>query len=420
MSFATTAAVVGVDKAAMIAQCAGSKRVEVHESRRPTVTTPSSPSPPPPLCSSRTTSTPPDRNTSEYRESGHASSDECGSEDATDENPLKLRDNARRASSGCKGQKVCAYEMCPSPLHSKKWRIVTSGTSAGGRDWEPLVGQTLCDSCYSTYRKHGTFVRSVRTGEGWSRSGNGEAESVSVKSMSSHVEALVCEKAEKPRKVPQQRTQRATKRPRWGEADDTSKGEDSRPKRQNRKAAVKSGWWRRSSGSAEVESELLDAVAILRSLQHSPPCPSMYDNAPEQGMEEEACPHAVSHSTESDSSLPPSTMQLEAEKDSRHDYQGSSEIKVETRDFEEGRRRNEVDSVAASATGSFSVGQGTPSVCATPTAILLSKSDSAKGGDDAAQMAVIPVTTRRDESVCEPVKLSKAAPQIQADLFTPA
>lgn len=74
-------------------------------------------------------------------------------------------------SAGCKGQKICACELCPSPLHSKKWRVVTAGTCAGGRYWELLVGQTLCDSCYSTYRKHGTFVRSVRTNEGWSRTG---------------------------------------------------------------------------------------------------------------------------------------------------------------------------------------------------------------------------------------------------------
>ena len=68
--------------------------------------------------------------------------------------------------------KRCAYEMCPSPLLSKKWRIVTSDTSAGGHQrWEPLVGQTLCDSCYSTYRKHGTFIRSIRTNDGWSRTG---------------------------------------------------------------------------------------------------------------------------------------------------------------------------------------------------------------------------------------------------------
>ena len=73
--------------------------------------------------------------------------------------------------AGSKGQKMCAYELCPSPLHSKKWRVVTAGTNAGGRDWNTLVGQTLCDSCYSTFRKHGTFVRSIRTNEGWSRVG---------------------------------------------------------------------------------------------------------------------------------------------------------------------------------------------------------------------------------------------------------
>ena len=48
--------------------------------------------------------------------------------------------------AGTKGQKMCAYELGPSPLHSKKWRIVTAGTNAGGRDWNALVGQTLCDS----------------------------------------------------------------------------------------------------------------------------------------------------------------------------------------------------------------------------------------------------------------------------------
>jgi hypothetical protein len=85
------------------------------------------------------------------------------------DNPLRLRESAIKRGCGTKGQKMCCYQHCPSPLHSKKWRVVTPGTSAGGRDWEPLVDQTLCDSCYSTYRKHGTFVRSVRTNEGWFR-----------------------------------------------------------------------------------------------------------------------------------------------------------------------------------------------------------------------------------------------------------
>ena len=71
--------------------------------------------------------------------------------------------------SAAKPQKQCAYECCPSPLHSNKWRVVTPDTTAGGRDWTSLMGKTLCDSCYSTFRKHGTFIRSVRTPEGWTR-----------------------------------------------------------------------------------------------------------------------------------------------------------------------------------------------------------------------------------------------------------
>ena len=47
--------------------------------------------------------------------------------------------------------------------------MVTPDTTAGGRDWTSLMGKTLCDSCYSTFRKHGTFIRSVRTPEGWTR-----------------------------------------------------------------------------------------------------------------------------------------------------------------------------------------------------------------------------------------------------------
>lgn len=108
------------------------------------------------------------RKSYESDESASESARETSCTDAVD-NPLKLRESAMKRGCGVKGQKMCCYQHCPSPLHSKKWRVVTPGTSAGGRDWEPLVDQTLCDSCYSTYRKHGTFVRSVRTNEGWFR-----------------------------------------------------------------------------------------------------------------------------------------------------------------------------------------------------------------------------------------------------------
>lgn len=84
----------------------------------------------------------------------------------------KPKSTSSKTSSGAsagKQHRVCFYEQCPSPLQSNKWRIVTSGTTAGSRAWGSLVGKTLCDSCYSTFRKHGTLVRSVRTPEGWAR-----------------------------------------------------------------------------------------------------------------------------------------------------------------------------------------------------------------------------------------------------------
>ena len=59
------------------------------------------------------------------------------------------------------------YQHCPSPMHSRKWYVVTSTTVAGGRDWSSLCGMTLCDRCYTFYRKHGTFIRPVRTLHGW-------------------------------------------------------------------------------------------------------------------------------------------------------------------------------------------------------------------------------------------------------------
>jgi hypothetical protein len=107
--------------------------------------------------------------------SGSASSYESQSEwrppvtlsSATDK-PAKGRKPSTKIAS-CKPQRVCMYEHCPSPMHSSKWRVITSTAVAGGRDWQPLHGMTLCDSCYSTYRKHGTFIRSVRTAEGWAR-----------------------------------------------------------------------------------------------------------------------------------------------------------------------------------------------------------------------------------------------------------
>ena len=83
----------------------------------------------------------------------------------------------------------------------------------------------------------------------------------------------------------QQRGQRNPKRSRVH-----ANGEDELPggKRQDRKAAVKSGWWRRGLPGAadEVERELLEAVAILQSLQSSAPMPDEADDWCHEDMPE--------------------------------------------------------------------------------------------------------------------------------------
>ena len=86
-------------------------------------------------------------------------------------NPLKLRKSAKRERGIQDLQQKCCYQHCPSPLRSTwnrrkqtwTWRVITPNTSAGGHDWGPLVGQTLCNACYSTYCHSGTLVRALPT-----------------------------------------------------------------------------------------------------------------------------------------------------------------------------------------------------------------------------------------------------------------
>jgi len=84
------------------------------------------------------------------------------------------------------------------------------------------------------------------------------------------------DKSDRPKKAQQQQQQqRAQRTPKRSRVHDDEEEDVPGGKRQDRKAAVKSGWWRRGQRGAgdEVERELLEAVAILRSLQSSTPMP---------------------------------------------------------------------------------------------------------------------------------------------------
>jgi len=202
------------------------------------------------------------------------------------ENPLKLRESAFARAAGCKGQRMCCYAHCPSPLHSKKWRVVTAGTSAGNRDWAPLVGQTLCDSCYSTFRKHGTFIRSVRTNEGWFRLDSSGSQGSQLSSMCA---------GDKPKKSPQ-----AAKRQRCAESNDSAhkhqdrkhvSGEDGpiepRPSRSRKPSEKMKDMIQPTSGKRGRKAETFDGQhADVLPMHDAIPESECFDNTPAQLNEE--------------------------------------------------------------------------------------------------------------------------------------
>lgn len=51
----------------------------------------------------------------------------------------------------------CGYDRCVKPDMSSYFYNVEAKTDSGGKDWAPVAGMTLCQSCYSRYRAYGTL-----------------------------------------------------------------------------------------------------------------------------------------------------------------------------------------------------------------------------------------------------------------------
>lgn len=54
----------------------------------------------------------------------------------------------------------CTYAACNKPQGSAHYYAIDRAKSTGGKDWQPLMGQTLCLACYDRYRTRGTLERS--------------------------------------------------------------------------------------------------------------------------------------------------------------------------------------------------------------------------------------------------------------------
>jgi hypothetical protein len=53
----------------------------------------------------------------------------------------------------------CSYSKCQKPLKSNKYYRVSETYSAGGQNWTPILGSTLCHACYRQYKRTGSFDR---------------------------------------------------------------------------------------------------------------------------------------------------------------------------------------------------------------------------------------------------------------------
>ena len=57
---------------------------------------------------------------------------------------------------------TCTYIKCQRPAGSSQIFTIEKSTSAGGHDWTPLIGQSLCTACFYRYKRRGTLEKSVR------------------------------------------------------------------------------------------------------------------------------------------------------------------------------------------------------------------------------------------------------------------
>tara|TARA_Y100000389_G_scaffold203591_1_gene252519 strand:- start:1277 stop:1588 length:312 start_codon:yes stop_codon:yes gene_type:complete len=54
-------------------------------------------------------------------------------------------------------------DYCNITRYNVKIRKITKYTNAGKKNWTSLIGKQLCDSCYTCYRKNGSFKRKYHT-----------------------------------------------------------------------------------------------------------------------------------------------------------------------------------------------------------------------------------------------------------------
>tara|TARA_B110000003_G_scaffold273642_1_gene311810 strand:- start:490 stop:801 length:312 start_codon:yes stop_codon:yes gene_type:complete len=78
-------------------------------------------------------------------------------------NYYDINDNVKEYNCGFEECDNYNKDHCNDTRYNVKIRKITKYTNAGKKNWTSLIGKQLCDSCYTCYRKNGSFKRKYHT-----------------------------------------------------------------------------------------------------------------------------------------------------------------------------------------------------------------------------------------------------------------
>jgi hypothetical protein len=71
----------------------------------------------------------------------------------------KARGTLARLKCLDESERHCTYNLCDRPDVSTRFYRIEPGRRSGGQNWDTIIGEVLCQSCYSRFHSRGTLAR---------------------------------------------------------------------------------------------------------------------------------------------------------------------------------------------------------------------------------------------------------------------